>query len=111
MIIQLLYCLECPSHEMALERLREAVAAAEIAATIETHLVRDGKQAEFLRFKGSPTFRVAGKDLFSEQETEMTSALPFGLNCRAYLTDAGRISPLPTKSMLVRSIRAAAGLN
>jgi hypothetical protein len=102
MHIQFLYFAECPSHEQALQRLRQALDDVQLTATIEVLEVTSDEQAQQLRFAGSPTILVEGEDLFSAEQGAV-----YGLTCRAYRLDDGRISPLPTVEMMRNALRQA----
>jgi hypothetical protein len=101
MRIEFLYWEECPSHEQALARLREVLAEEGIRAPIEVLRVDTDEEARRLRFPGSPTIRVDGADIAPPPD------LPAGLSCRVYHTEDGRVTPLPTKAMIRRALRAA----
>ena len=97
--IELLYWEECPSYDLALQRLREVLAERQMAASVHLVEVTTEQQAEALRFPGSPTIRIDGQDLFP------VPAGPYGLTCRVYHTRDGRVTPLPTKEMLEGALR------
>ncbi|HXF82536.1 MAG TPA: hypothetical protein VNN19_07280 [bacterium] len=99
MRIEFLYWEECPSHEQALARLREVLAEEGIRAPIEIVRVDTEEEARRLRFPGSPTIRVDGTDIAPPPDQ------PTGLSCRVYLTEDGRVTPLPTKAMIRRALR------
>jgi hypothetical protein len=101
MQIQLLYFEECPSHEQALERLRQALAQEQIAAEVDVVRVETEEQAQQLGFPGSPTFLVNGADCLPAE-----SGTPSQLTCRAYRLENGRIGPLPSLAMLRAALRA-----
>ena len=63
MRVSFLYYEECPSHDLALERLREVMAEEGIPGEVEVLKVETDEQARELRFVGSPTIRVDGKDI------------------------------------------------
>ena len=102
MRIEFLYWEECPSHEEALARLREVLAEEGIRAPIEVVRVDTDEQARALAFPGSPTIRVDGADIAPP------GPIPQGLTCRVYHTEDGRVTPLPTREMIRRALRAAA---
>jgi hypothetical protein len=101
--VTFLYYEDCPSHEIALERLKQAVAAEAVQAAIEVVKVETDAQAEQLQFVGSPTIRINGRDI----DTPPANAY-YGLTCRAYRLEDGRISPLPSPGMIRRALRTAA---
>src|SRR5438445_271076 len=101
MRIELLYWEECPSYDLALQRLREALAERQVAESVRLIEVTTEREAEALRFPGSPTIRIDGQDLFPTPDG------PYGLTCRVYRTDDGRVTPLPTAEMIREAIRKA----
>jgi hypothetical protein len=96
--VEFLYWDECPSHDLALQRLREALQARQISDPIRVIEVLTEQQAAGLQFPGSPTMRIDGQDLFSVPPG------PYGLTCRLYHTDDGRVTPLPTQEMTERAL-------
>jgi hypothetical protein len=102
MRVSFLYYEECPSHDLALERLREVVAEEGISREVEVINVETEDQARELRFVGSPTIRVDGQDIDPPSDTR------YVLTCRAYRLEDGRISPLPSKDMIRRALRSVA---
>ncbi|MDQ7844577.1 MAG: thioredoxin family protein [Armatimonadota bacterium] len=99
MEVEFLYWEECPSHEEALARLRAVLTEEGMAASVRVIRVETDEQARALGFPGSPSIRVNGEDLFP------TAGTPVGLSCRVYVTDEGRVSPLPTKEMIRTQLR------
>ena len=104
MRIQLLYCEECPSHEQALARLRQILAEEGIETEVEVIRVETEEQARRLRFVGSPTILINGRDIDPPPPDAF-----YALTCRAYRWEDGRISPLPSPEMIRNALRAAAG--
>jgi len=102
MRIDFLYWEDCPSHDEALQRLRAVLTEDEIAAEVQVTHVDTEELARALRFPGSPTIRVDGRDIQPE-----TVAADGRLTCRLYLLDDGRPSPLPSAEMIRRAVRAA----
>jgi hypothetical protein len=102
LLVSFLYYEDCPSHELALERLREVMDEEELSDEIEVVEVKTEKHAGELRFVGSPTICVDGQDIDPPSEPR------YGLTCRAYHLEDGRISPLPSKGTIRRALRAAA---
>jgi hypothetical protein len=98
--VSFLYYEECPSHEVALERLREVVAEESIPGEVEVIKVETEEQARELRFVGSPTIRVDGQDIDPPSDSR------YALTCRAYRLADGRISPLPSKDMIRCALRS-----
>jgi hypothetical protein len=102
MQVSFLYWEECPSHELALERLREVMAEEGVPGEVEVVKVETEDQARELRFVGSPTIRVDGQDIDPPSDSR------YALTCRAYRLADGRISPLPSKDMIRRPLRSPA---
>ena len=95
MDIEFLYWEGCPSYPEARELLGEVLAEREIEAEVNVREVRSQAEAEKLRFPGSPTIRVDGRDV----DPEGASARP-SLTCRIYQKPDGRVSPVPTREQL-----------
>lgn len=100
MRVNFLYYEECPSHDLALERLREVMAEEGIVDNVEVVKVETEEQARELRFVGSPTIRVDGLDIDPPDNSR------YALTCRAYRLTDGRISPLPSNDMIRRALRS-----
>ena len=100
--ITLLYWEECPSYEEALRRIEEVLQEEGVEVPLKAIRVETDEEAERLRFPGSPTILIDGKDIQPEG-----AGGPFRLACRLYRLDDGRPSPLPTKEMIRRAVRMA----
>ena len=98
--VSFLYYEECPSHDLALERLREVMAEESTPGEVEVFKVETEDQARQLRFVGSPTIRVDGQDIDPPSDSR------YALTCRVYHLKDDRISPLPSKDMIRRALRA-----
>lgn len=103
MDIRFLYSEDCPSHEEALERLRRVMAEEGVEAQIEVREVETNEQAEKFRFLGSPTILINGRDIDPPDKPH------YALTCRAYRTEDGRISPLPSEALIRKALRSALG--
>lgn len=101
MRIEFLYWEDCPSHEQALARLRAVLREEALDVPVEVIHVDTEDQAAAEQFPGSPTIRINGIDIQPPGEN------PIGLSCRIYLTDDGRVSPLPTAEMIRCAVRTA----
>jgi hypothetical protein len=101
MNITFLYFEGCPSHDAALERLRQIMAEEGTQAEIEIIKVETDEQAQRLHFVGSPTILIDGRDI----DLPPSEAYP-ALTCRAYRLEDGRISPLPSPAMIRRALQA-----
>lgn len=102
MDVQFLYYEDCPSHEEALARLHEVMQEEGIDSEIGVVKVETEEQAQEHRFVGSPTILVDGQDIVSPEP-----GTRFGLACRAYALEDGRISPLPSRNMIRKALRSA----
>jgi len=100
--VNFLYYEDCPSYDLALERLREVMEEEGISGEVEVFKVETEEQARELRFVGSPTIRVDGQDIDPPSDSR------YALTCRAYRSADDRISPLPSKDMIRRAFRSPA---
>jgi hypothetical protein len=100
--VSFLYYEECPSHDLALKRLREVMDEEGIPGEVEVVKVETEERARELRFVGSPTIRVDGQDIDPPSDSRYAPA------CRAYRLEDGRISPLPSKDMIRRAFNSPA---
>jgi hypothetical protein len=105
--IDFLYDPDCTSHEAALDRLRSVIADLGISAAVSVQVVTSHEQAQHLRFPGSPTIRVNGRDI----DGGGASGEGFSLTCRAYVRPDGRISPLPPETLIRDALLRAAETN
>ena len=102
MRVSFLYYEDCPSYDLALERLREVMDEEGIPNEVEVIKVESEEQARKLRFVGSPTICVDGQDIDPPSDSR------YALTCRAYRLADDRISPLPSKDMIRRAFRPSA---
>lgn len=98
MKVEVLYVAGCPSHRAAVALVREVLDAQGVATQIEEVLVKDGEMARELRFPGSPTIRVDGRDVAGEPQ----SAKCFALSCRLYT--GSKQAGLPPAEMIHRAV-------
>src|ERR687894_3105335 len=96
------YYEEGPSHDLALEGLREVMAEEGIPREVEVIKVETEEQAHELRFVGSPTIRVDGQDIDPPSDPR------YALTCRVYRLEDDRISPLPSRDMIRQALRSLA---
>ena len=97
MVIEVLYVPGCPNHQAAIDRLRNALRSAAIDAPIQEIAVTDDAMARQLKFPGSPTIRVDGRDVESNQQDS------YGLACRLYSNGTG----VPSLEALRRAVAGA----
>jgi hypothetical protein len=94
MKVEVLYFDGCPTYETATKTLRAVLAEEGVEAEVELVAVNTDEEAQRLRFPGSPTIRVDGRDLFPAGERE-----DWRLGCRVYATPEG-LRGSPTAEML-----------
>jgi hypothetical protein len=93
--VELLYWDGCPSYPEARELLADVLAAKGVKAEIHMHHVGTDAEAKALRFPGSPTIRIDGRDV----DPHGADATP-ALTCRVYYLPDGRVSPIPSREDL-----------
>jgi hypothetical protein len=106
-IIEILYFADCPRWSIALERVHEAVSLLGLDGKVEVRqqLVETEAQAAEVRFAGSPTVRVNGRDVEPAQSEDHAA---FGLRCRLYHIE-GRSEPAPPVAWIKEALLAAEG--
>ncbi len=97
--VTFLFYEDCPSHELALERLREVLNEEGIDAKVEVVKVESEEQVQEWHFVGSPTILLNGLDIDPPPPDSH-----YALTCRAYRLEEDRISPLPSKGMIRRAL-------
>lgn len=99
MKVEILYVADCPSQSAAVALVKEVLAKQGVEAEITEVLVADEQTAHELRFPGSPTIRINGRDVAEPPETG------FALKCRLY-PGSLRIS-LPPPELVGLAVAAA----
>jgi hypothetical protein len=99
--VEVLYMAECPSHPAAVKLVKQVLAAEGIATEIREVLVRDEGMADKLRFSGSPTIRINGRDVAGESQ----KAQCFALSCRLY--PGSKQVGLPPVELIHRAVLTA----
>ena len=100
MRIELLHWEGCPSTPEARELLERVLAEHELDVPVELREVTTQAEAEALRFPGSPTIRVDGRDVDPAGAEGRPS-----LSCRIYKLPDGRVSPVPAREQLEEALR------
>lgn len=95
--VSILYVDGCPGLDIARANVEEAAARLGVDVDIEFCLVETLETAQRLGFTGSPTIRVAGRDLVT-----VADATP-RLACRLYATPDG-FAPAPTSAQLLAAL-------
>lgn len=93
--VQVLSFAGCPNAEPALALVKRVSAEIGIDADVETIEVENTDQAEALRFLGSPSIRVNGRDI--EPGAKARSHRVF--SCRVYPSESG-LTGLPNERWL-----------
>ena len=83
--VEILYFRSCTNHEPTRELVERVAGDLRLRPSIELVEVPDEEAAARLRFLGSPTVRVAGRDVEPGAETRTD----FALSCRVYRTEHG----------------------
>ena len=99
MTIDFLYWEGCPSHPEAEALLKDVLRERGVEAEILYTEVKTDEDAKRLRFPGSPTIRVDGRDV----DPEGASGRP-ALTCRIYSLPDGRVSPVPSREALEEAL-------
>ena len=100
MDVELLYWDGCPSYPEARALLAEVLAERGVDADIRMREVTTDAEAEALRFPGSPTIRIDGRDV----DLRGADARP-ALTCRIYYLPDGRVSPIPSRDDLEAALK------
>lgn len=101
MTLEVLYVDDCPGHRQLLAPL--GALAGTYGTTLVQTRVASEEQARRLRFLGSPTVRVEGRDV----ERAARDRTDFGLRCRLYRSPAGQ-SGAPPLEWIEAALRAGA---
>lgn len=96
MQVDILYFDGCPNHQPTTELVREVVQALGVDAKIREVEVRDPNDAAQLKFFGSPTVQVNGRDV----DPAVRSRVDYSYSCRMY----GR-SGSPPRSLIEQALR------
>jgi glutaredoxin len=99
MEIEFLYFDGCPYHKTAFKHLNEVLKEEKIEAKVERINVKSNEEAKKLRFLGSPSVRINGKDI----DKNAQKLRDYGMKCRVYLTEEG-ILGYPPKEMIRKAI-------
>ena len=85
--VEVLFFEGCPGYEPTLRLVREVAADAGVAVQIREVEIKSPEEAESLRFLGSPSVRINGRDIEpgADERTE------FAYGCRVY--GSGRMPP------------------
>jgi Domain of unknown function (DUF2703) len=96
--VEVLYVAACPSHPEAVKLVRGVLAAQGVVTEIHEVLIRDEGMANELRFLGSPTIRINGRDVAGESQIPQS----FALCCRLYV--GSKHVGLPPEEMIHQAV-------
>lgn len=100
MRIQVLYFTGCPNHQPTVLRLRRVLERLGITAQIEQVAVTAEDDPAGLKFLGSPTVLVDGRDIDPAQRQNPD----YGFGCRTFNGEHA-----PSEAMIEAALREAAG--
>jgi hypothetical protein len=98
--VEFLYWEGCPSHPEARELLEDVLRSQAVDVEIRVREVETQEEAVELRFPGSPTIRIDGRDVDPAGAAE-----PPSLSCRIYHLPDGRVSPIPSREQFEEALR------
>jgi len=101
--VEILYFDGCPNHELARALVERVAAELHLDPSIDLVAVVDPDAAAELRFLGSPTIRVDGRDV----EPGAEERHEFVLSCRMYRTGQG-LAGQPDQAWIREALTAAA---
>lgn len=101
MDIKLLYFDDCPSWQVALDNLKQALLVEQISDPVILVKIEDNERAQQEKFLGSPSIWVNGQDLWMEEREN------YSMSCRVYATPDG-VKGFPTVEMLRSRIQPLA---
>jgi hypothetical protein len=96
--VEVLFFDGCPNHEPTVALARSVLADLGVPAEVREVAVENPEEAEALRFLGSPSVRVNGRDI----EPGAEDRTGFALSCRMY--GAGGVPP---REWLVEALEGA----
>lgn len=101
MRVEVLYVPDCPHHPTAVKHLKAVLDAEGIPIEVHEVAVTDIKSAQELKFRGSPTVRINGRDIAGESERPES----FAVACRIYA--GAKEVGLPPIEMMLSAVREA----
>ena len=100
MKIELLYFDGCPNHVQAFENLKECLRELALEAQVERIKVKSNDDAIMRHFLGSPSIRINGKDL----ETDEDETTEYSMRCRRYSIESSW-QGFPPKELLRAALK------
>ena len=105
MRVEVLYVADCPSHPAAVELVKSILLSEGLDWGVHEVLVQDERMAQALRFRGSPTVRINGRDVGEVGENATTATEKFSLSCRLY--PGSQRAGLPPVELVRRAVAEA----
>ena len=102
--VESLWSSGCPNHEAADVILRDALQECGIATPITRIAIEDEEAGRRLRFPGSPTIRINGRDV--EPGYDPAGCADCTPRCRLYLTDRG-LTGVPPRDWIEDAVHSA----
>ena len=99
MKIELFYFRNCPSYKQTIRDLGKILKEKKINVKVEMVEIKSEQEAKKVKFIGSPTLRINGKDI----DSLAGLSKHYGMRCRIYFYK-GKISPSPPEEMIVKSL-------
>lgn len=103
MKIEILYFDECPNHKPALDLLKQVVNEENVDASINSIDITTDEMAQKMKFLGSPSIRINGKDVAGDGEAIAIGVQGYSRKCRIY-SESGTLSGLPDKETLRKAV-------
>ena len=104
LVVEVLYVEHCPNFPAAVALVERVAADVGVDAEVRPILISDQAAAERVRFVGSPTVRVNGRDVDPEGEL----SAEYTLECRLYW-HAHRLAGYPQERWVREALLRAAG--
>ena len=104
LVVEVLYVEHCPNFPAALALVQRVRAELGVDAEVRTTMITDQAAAERVRFVGSPTVRVDGRDVDPEGEL----GAEYTLECRLYWHEH-RLAGYPQERWVRDALLRAAG--
>lgn len=99
--VELLWFADCPNHPRARQLLEEVIAELAPGTPINAIDATDPNVAAQLRFPGSPTIRIDGRDI----DPSYVDAADYTPRCRLYRTERG-LAGIPERRWIESALRA-----
>ena len=100
--VELLYFAGCPTYKIARQIVSDVLRAAGIVTEVREIKVTTDAQARLLKFIGSSTVRIDGRDV----DPSADGAQQYGLKCRVYEAD-GKLVGSPSREMVLSALKEA----